>query len=261
MVIESDKGCRRCIRRTWPGGSECVDITKIKKEDFVREFNKVDNLSLVIAGGGSPCQGLSKLSSERSHFRDARSGLFFNIADHLDSISDLCREREVKFLGLIENVVMDEEDRNDISYRLGWKPNLAESGEASSVRRPRLYWLNRDVPQTPWLTVESHEVVCNLTLGGPVEPDELWMPEGYTWGHPDRRSRPIRRRKPPPEPGRPKRLSQIEWPKRGGRGMIIGFLPMCIEMRTYCRMLKGTGSASREPRVVDGVQAPSHPEA
>ena len=220
VVIESDKGCRRCIRRTWPGGSEYTDITKMTKEDFVRELNKVDNLTLVIAGGGSPCQGLSKLSSERSHFRDERSGLFFTMADHLDTISNLCKEREVKFLGLLENVVMDEEDRNDISFRLGWKPNLAESGEVSSVRRPRLYWLNRDVPQTPWLTVDSQEVVSKITLSGPVEPDELWMPEGYTWRNPDRRrrfptfTRPIRRWQPPPDPaglkGCPK-VAQDRW--------------------------------------------------
>ena len=37
-----------------PGGSEYTDILKVKKEDLVREFKKVDNLELVIAGGGTP---------------------------------------------------------------------------------------------------------------------------------------------------------------------------------------------------------------
>ncbi len=144
-------------------------------------LRRVDDLRLVIAGGGSPCQGLSQLSSQRTHFRDERSGLFFVMADHLETIDAICKERDVKFLGLLENVVMDEEDRNDISYRLGWMPNLAESGEVSSVRRPRLYWLNRHVPQMPWMTVDRQEVACSLKLSGPVEPDELWMPEGYSW--------------------------------------------------------------------------------
>ncbi len=84
------------------------------QEDLIREFNRVDNLVLVIAGGGSPCQGLSLPSSERTHFRDERSSLFFSMAD---------------LLGLLENVVMDESDRNDISYRLGWMPYLAASRE------------------------------------------------------------------------------------------------------------------------------------
>lgn len=172
VVIESDKNCRRCIRRTWPRGSEYTDIVKVSKKNVAAEMRKVDGLKLVIAGGGSPCQGLSLLSSERDHFRDERSGLFFAMADLLDDIKDLCKELEVKFVGLLENVVMDEEDRNDISYRLGWMPNFAESGDISTARRPRLYWLNRDVPQMPWMTVEREDVITRLTLSGPVEPDE-----------------------------------------------------------------------------------------
>ena len=58
VVIESDKNCRRCIRRTWPGGSEYTDIVKVSKKDLRRECQKVDGLKLVIAGGGSPCQGV-----------------------------------------------------------------------------------------------------------------------------------------------------------------------------------------------------------
>lgn len=220
VVIESDKNCRRCIRRTWPGGSEYTDIVKVSKKNVAAEMRKVDGLKLVIAGGGSPCQGLSLLSSERDHFRDERSGLFFAVADLLDDIKDLCKELEVKFVGLLDDVVMDEEDRNDISYRLGWMPNFAESGDISTARRPRLYWLNRDVPQMPWMTVEREDVITRLTLSGPVEPDELWLPEGYTWNNPDRRrrfptfTRPIRRRRPPPSPaglkGCPK-VAQERW--------------------------------------------------
>ena len=218
VVVESDKNCRRCTRGTWPGASEYTDIKKMVRDDLIREFNRVDNLVLVIAGGGSPCQGLSLLSSERT--RDERSSLFFSMADLLDAIKDLCKEREVKFLGLLENVVMDESDRNDISYRLGWMPYLAESGDISAVRRPRFYWLNRDVPDMPWMTVEKNGVACKLFLSGPTEPDELWLPEGYSWSNPDRRrrlptfTRPIRRWKPPPQPaglkGCPK-VAQERW--------------------------------------------------
>ena len=140
--------------------------------------------------------------------------------DDSDSGESSVSELKVKFVGLLENVVMDEEDRNDISYRLGWMPNFAESGEISCVRRPRLYWLNRDVPQMPWMTVEKGDVITRLSLSGPVEPEELWMPEGYSWKNPDRRrklptfTRPIRRRKPPPSPaglkGCPK-VAQDRW--------------------------------------------------
>lgn len=73
----------------------------------------------MVAGGGSPCQGLSKLSSERKHFQDERSGLFFSFADRLDDVKEVCKELSIRFVGLAENVVMDDGDRNE-----GWGGTL-----------------------------------------------------------------------------------------------------------------------------------------
>ena len=115
VVIESDRHCRRCIRRTWPGGSEYTDVSTFTKEDIKKEILKVEKPVLVIAGGGSPCQGLSKLSSGRQHFKDERSALFYCFADPLDELQEVCKELGIRFVGLVENVVMDEADRNDIS--------------------------------------------------------------------------------------------------------------------------------------------------
>ena len=39
VVCESDKKCRKCVRRTWPGGSEYVDISKMTKADLGRELD------------------------------------------------------------------------------------------------------------------------------------------------------------------------------------------------------------------------------
>lgn len=41
VVIEQDPGCRRLIRRTWPGGAACTDIAKLELKDLLK-------------GGGSP---------------------------------------------------------------------------------------------------------------------------------------------------------------------------------------------------------------
>ena len=76
----------------------------------------------MIAGGGSPCQGLSKLSSERQGLEDCRSKLFFTLAEKLRTIQKVCRERRIRFWGFVENVVCDETDRDAMSYELGWKP-------------------------------------------------------------------------------------------------------------------------------------------
>lgn len=32
VVIESDRHCRRCVRRTWPGGSEYTDVAKLTRK-------------------------------------------------------------------------------------------------------------------------------------------------------------------------------------------------------------------------------------
>eukprot|EP00435_Cladocopium_sp_Y103_P004834 s4939_g1.t1 len=80
VTVESDKRCRKCVRRTWPGGSEYTDITKLSKTEMAAELDKVENLKLVIGGGGSPCQGLSMLSSGRKHLADERSKLFYDLS-------------------------------------------------------------------------------------------------------------------------------------------------------------------------------------
>eukprot|EP00435_Cladocopium_sp_Y103_P046713 s2187_g13.t1 len=107
---------------------------------------------------------------------------------------------------MVENVKMDESDRDDISLELGWTPNLCESGDISRVRRPRFYWLSQDVPSLPWLIVDQGDVANKITLVGEVEPDELWIPEGFSWDGSGTNlrlptfTRPIKRRRPPPDP-------------------------------------------------------------
>ena len=139
VVIEKDKQCRRCIRRTWPGGTEFTDISKITRGDLMREIQKVDNPSFVIFGGGFPCQGFSKLSSKRKHFEDERSQLFYDMVARIKDIESICKELKILCLGFGENVVMDPKDRDEITFKLGWMPYLVESRDISCVKRPRYY--------------------------------------------------------------------------------------------------------------------------
>ena len=206
VIVEKDKQCRRLLRRTWGGASEYPDITKITKEDLARELDRVSMLTLVVAGGGSPCQGLSRLSANRMHFDDDRSKLFYDFSDRLGDLQDLCKERNARFLGLVENVVMDESDRDEISMKLGWYPHLLESGDISRVRRPRFYWLSRDLPQAPWFEIFRHETAVKVRMFGDPEPTALWLPDGWTWQAESEAAcfptftRPIVRRRPPPSP-------------------------------------------------------------
>eukprot|EP00438_Fugacium_kawagutii_P019945 Skav209628 [mRNA] locus=scaffold4224:30594:35975:+ [translate_table: standard] len=214
VIIEKDAACRRLIRRTWPGGAEFTDIQKLTLDDLKKEIRKMEAPKLVVAGGGSPCQGLSKLSSKRKHFADERSGLFYNLSDHLAGLQKFCQDEGIQFLGVVENVVMDEEDRDEITMKLGYRPHLCESGDISRVKRPRFYWLSEDLPPTPWYEVTVGQVANSVRLKGPLEPDALWLPEGFKWSGSgsDLRfptfTRPIIRSRPPIDPAGLKGASQ-----------------------------------------------------
>ena len=83
VIVEADADCRRLHRRRWPGAIERGDIRNITKDDIRKWMKELTGLTGVIAGGGSPCQGLSLLSSERKHLADPRSALFFDLVQCL----------------------------------------------------------------------------------------------------------------------------------------------------------------------------------
>ena len=181
VTVERDKACRRLLRRVWPGGSEHVDIETFAEADILRELDKVAGVRAVIAGGGSPCQGLSKLSSERQGLEDCRSKLFFTLAEKLRTIQKVCRERRIRFGGFVENVVCDEADRDAMSYELGWKPVKIEAGDVSWVKRPRYYWLSEQLPERPWFNLQVGEVADECRMEGTCEKKYLWLPQGWSW--------------------------------------------------------------------------------
>ena len=83
----------------------------------------------VIAGGSSPCQRLSRLSSEDS-------ALMMTGQSCSMTFQELCTARPAKFLGLVENVIMDEPDRDEAPC--SWAGiHTCFSSDISWVRRPR----------------------------------------------------------------------------------------------------------------------------
>ena len=140
VVIEQDPNCRRLHRARWPGCEFFNDITKIRRKDIEKVMRSVPGLTGVIAGGGSPCQGLSKLSSERQHLDDPRSALFFDLERVLGWVHEVAKEMKVWDLRFVENVVGDDEDIKTMSEALKRRPVMVCSSGLSRVRRPRLFW-------------------------------------------------------------------------------------------------------------------------
>ena len=208
IVVEREEDLRRLHRRVWPGGEEKIDISKVTVDELVGCVQKIPALTGVIAGGGSPCQGISTLSSERRHLEDERSALFFKLADLLKGLKKELEERRIWFWGFVENVVGDEEDVVTMTRELGYLAYLIDSGHFSWARRPRMFWSSERLSCGESIEAIGHEHVIELICKGPVEPMEAFLTKPVVWPggleDPNRRfptfTRAIPRKKPPPNP-------------------------------------------------------------
>ena len=169
VVVESNPECRRLNTTHWPGCEVFTDIQKIRRKDLEKVMRRVPGLSLVVAGGGSPCQGLSKLSANRMHLEDPRSALFYKLAEILRWIDDLCAEMGVKAVQFVENVVGDDADIEEMSAVLGRRPFHMCPSSFLRVRRPRLFWTNVDVEDHESVQRERHRLYDSLQFAGPLE--------------------------------------------------------------------------------------------
>ena len=209
VVIEKERDLRRLHRRVWPGSEEKVDIAKLKGEDLKACFKRVPGITGVVAGGGSPCQGLSRLSSERLHLADERSKLFFELSRCLKEIKEEARQRKLWFLGFVENVVPDEKDVDAMSEELGWDPLLVDPVHHSRARRPRLFWVSEKPTGHPEVILKQRGRVTELVMKAELEPLEAFLEKGWRWKSGEEEgndlhfptfTRAIRRRRPPPRP-------------------------------------------------------------
>lgn len=73
-----------------------------------KAIGKVPGITGVVVGGGSPCQGLSQLSSERTHLADKRSALFYEAVRIFEMVQDVCDDMKLWCLKFLENVVADK---------------------------------------------------------------------------------------------------------------------------------------------------------
>eukprot|EP00435_Cladocopium_sp_Y103_P035992 s493_g9.t1 len=208
VVIAQDPGCRRLNTVRWPGCDVWSDITKVTKKDVERMMRSVPGLTLVIAGGGSPCQGLSKLSSRRLHLADPRSQLFFKYSEVLGWIDEVAAEMKVTCVQMLENVLGDDEDVEEMSSELGTKPILCCSSGLSRVRRPRLYWSNVELEEHCSYSRAHYPLYDEVIFEEATEPLEKVADRGWHWPHGEvdeqlrlpTFTRAIPRRKPPPDP-------------------------------------------------------------
>lgn len=208
VVIEQDVECRRLNAARWPGCDLVVDIRKLGRKELERILRSVPGLTGVIAAGGSPCQGLSKLSVNRQHLEDPRSQLFYKFSELLGVVDELCDELKVWCIAMLENVIGDDADIEEMSKELGAPPIMVCASTLSRVRRPRLYWANVALEDHPSYTWAQHRLYSEVVFEESPEPLEKVVDAGWTWpaGESDDQqklptfTRAIPRKRPPAQP-------------------------------------------------------------
>ena len=140
ISVESNKHANRVVEAHYPGVL-CVDDVAQVDEEMVHGWSlRFSQCTLVIIGGGPPCQGVSGLNSDRrGALKDARSCLFV----HVSRIRELVK-RYFKWApthALMESVAsMDRQDRIIMSEDFGGPPVSIDAGKMTWCHRPRLYW-------------------------------------------------------------------------------------------------------------------------
>ena len=216
VVIEQDADCRRLHRRRWPGCKLISDVKTLTKDQLRKMMLGVNGLTGVIAGGGSPCQGLSKLSVYREGLDDPRSSLFYSLAENLKWVQELAVELDIWSIRFGENVVGDDEEVQEMSQRLNMEPIEVCASDLSWVRRPRLYWGSVEIDDHPSFSREGGRLAEKLRFD--EIPEELGhiLQEGWGWPGAELNpllrlptfTRAIRRKRAPPRPAGISRCSE-----------------------------------------------------
>ncbi|TPX53258.1 DNA (cytosine-5-)-methyltransferase [Powellomyces hirtus] len=142
------------------------DAIKIYQKHHVRhenygDINQIDpemlpEFDLLI--GGSLCQPFSLQNTNRKGFNDPRS-------DSFKGFVNLLKKCDPRYF-LFENVMMQEEERNEITRQLGVPLVILNSQHFSAQNRKRLYWANFRIPQPPYAPSPNLEDVIDKTFKG-----------------------------------------------------------------------------------------------
>lgn len=251
-VCECDPHCLAVLRKHNPGCEVWKDITLVSEADIRALLDRYPEVEVVLQAGGSPCQGLSQLSSERKHFEDQRSGLFFTLVRVMKLVKAECEARSIRHFGLVENVVCDPADQAIFRAETGWPQFLVCSGTLSRVRRPRFFWISEPVDFSAIGLVEPGPNYTTVHISAPLEPTDLWVSPGWSWlGEPETSLptfiRSIPRKRPPPKPaglGHTPDEARLRWAEDDYRYPPYTYkTPFCLTNGIHLRVC---GAAERE---------------
>ena len=147
ISVEKCPEARRVVESFFPDALFVEDIELIDQEMVTQWALRFSGVSLILVGGGPPCQGVSGLNVDRrGALRDHRSCLFC----HVPRVVELCTRcfpwAMIHFMA--ENVAsMDWEDCAVMNEAYDERPWYIDAGDVSLAHRPRLYWVSWEVLQ------------------------------------------------------------------------------------------------------------------
>ena len=133
---------------------------------------------IIIVAAGFPCQDNSTLRNQRKGLRGHKTGLFYDIANHLESLRLLHAHLKLTspIYTLWENVrgTSEEDSQTMMELTKCFAPVLLDAEECSFSRRPRKFWPNWTVQTREW----EH-----WTMKGPCDHLQNWasLPLAPPW--------------------------------------------------------------------------------
>lgn len=141
VSVEKSPEARRVVEAAFPNVTTVLDVEMVDSDMVKKWSGDFSQASLVLLGGGPPCQGVSGLNADRrGALRDVRSALFV----HVKRIESLLRTHFpwCPVHTLMESVAsMDPVDKDAMSQDFEDEPWRCDAGTMTWCSRPRLYWL------------------------------------------------------------------------------------------------------------------------
>ena len=179
VSVETNKHAARVVESHFPETTKVLHDVQDVDDTEVREWARVySQASVVLVGGGPPCQGVSGLNADRKGaLKDERSRLFVHVPRILSLVRRAFPWCQVH--GLMESVAsMDNVDRHTMTSAFGADPWKCDAGTMTWCSRPRLYWLTWDIAEQEGCALLQHQEVREVVLTA-TQDLELVCKEGW----------------------------------------------------------------------------------
>ena len=174
--VEKAPEGRRVVESRFPNSHAVTDVADITEEMVLQWSLQYSQVGLVLLGAGPPCQGVSGLNAARKGaLRDSRSSLFTHVARVRALLRRFFPWAQVQ--SLMESVAsMDSQDEEVMSSSFGSKPWAIDAQDVSLARRPRLYWVEWEIAETPDVQVQVVQGRHTLRLVATVDAKAYLFP-------------------------------------------------------------------------------------